>query len=142
MSLRIGFVGLGNMGTQMANNLGRYAASQSPPLPPLTIWNRSPEKYAAVSTDNPKAHFVQGKDAGPEEVVKRSDVVFTCLLNDAVADEVYSRMIAAVGNSRCIFVDHSSLNPKTAGESRRCDSLKSFSISMYISARPQPRSRH
>lgn len=36
---RIGFVGLGNMGSYMCANLVRWSQSQG--LPPVTVWNRT-----------------------------------------------------------------------------------------------------
>ncbi|KAM3442399.1 hypothetical protein MY4824_000993 [Beauveria thailandica] len=67
--MRVGFMGLGFMGTPMALNLAKKF--------PLTVWNRSAAKYepfrstSATIADSPAA------------VLRRSDVVFTMLFNEA-----------------------------------------------------------
>jgi len=110
---KIGYVGLGNIGVQVCNNLGRYASSNN--LPPLSIWNRSPEKYTQVAEDCKGAHLAKEV----EEVVERSNVIFTCLLDDTAAENVYGKMFEAVkgeGEEGLVFADQSTLNPKTASE--------------------------
>jgi hypothetical protein len=51
-----------------------------------------------------------------------------CLLNDPVAEEVYERLFAAVrenkGKDKVVFVDQSSLKPRTSSECRGVDSGK------------------
>ncbi|ORY26971.1 NAD binding domain of 6-phosphogluconate dehydrogenase-domain-containing protein [Naematelia encephala] len=108
---RIGYVGLGNMGTHMCNNLGRYASQNQ--LSPLTIWNRSTDKYASVSEDCKGAHLAHQVSEVPE----KSNIIFTCLLNDAAALDVYGQMLKVV-KAKTIFVDQSSLNPKTSRKLR------------------------
>ncbi|KAM3445241.1 hypothetical protein NHJ13734_000579 [Beauveria thailandica] len=67
--MRVGFMGLGFMGTPMALNLAKKF--------PLTVWNRTAAKYepfrstSATIADSPAA------------VLRRSDVVFTMLFNEA-----------------------------------------------------------
>ncbi|OAA43446.1 3-hydroxyacid dehydrogenase/reductase [Beauveria brongniartii RCEF 3172] len=67
--MRVGFMGLGFMGTPMALNLAQKF--------PLTVWNRTAAKYepfrctSATIADSPAA------------VLRGSDVVFTMLVNEA-----------------------------------------------------------
>lgn len=116
MSFRIGYVGLGNMGGPIFTNLVKYATSNNLPAP--CAWNIVKARYDELRPDCPGALFCEEL----EEVVGRSNVVFTCLLNDPVAEEVYERLFAAVreskGKDKVVFVDQSSLKPRTSSECR------------------------
>jgi len=108
--VRIGYVGLGNMGIHMCANLGKYAAANG--LPPLTVWNRSPDKYEQLSKEDvPNAHFAKSL----EDLAPRCDLIFGCLLNDAVAQETYEKLFKTA-KAGTIFADQSSLNPKTSAK--------------------------
>ncbi len=69
-SKRIGFAGLGAMGSRMARRL--HAAGY-----PLTVWNRSP---AAAEPFRANGVAVA---ASPAELAARSDVVVSMLFDDA-----------------------------------------------------------
>jgi 3-hydroxyisobutyrate dehydrogenase-like beta-hydroxyacid dehydrogenase len=73
--MRIGFLGLGNMGAPIAANLARAGHD-------VSIWNRSADK--ARSLVDAGATLV----ANPKAVASRSDVVFTMLADDAALDSV------------------------------------------------------
>ncbi len=100
-----GFLGLGNMGLEMANNLAKYAKEHNHPQ--ISVWNRTASKCEKLSDVNvcPK----------PEQVVARSDIVFTCFINDQAVEEIYGQMLGH-GRKGVIFVDHSTILPSTAGE--------------------------
>ncbi|KAL9570956.1 hypothetical protein ACKAV7_005293 [Fusarium commune] len=66
--MRIGFLGLGTMGTPMALNLRRQF--------PVTVWNRNGAKCTPLIEAGAKAAKT------PSEVVEKSDVIFTMLFND------------------------------------------------------------
>ncbi|KAF9775358.1 hypothetical protein IL306_006534 [Fusarium sp. DS 682] len=72
--MRIGFLGLGTMGTPMALNLCRKF--------PVTVWNRSPSKYSALL----KAGATIGKT--PSDVVERSDCIFAMLFDGPAIQSV------------------------------------------------------
>ncbi|KAI1194911.1 hypothetical protein F5X97DRAFT_309639 [Nemania serpens] len=72
--MRIGFLGLGTMGTPMALNLSRHF--------PLTVWNRSSSRYPPLIAAGAKV------GAAPSEVAQNSDVIFTMLYDGAAIDEV------------------------------------------------------
>ena len=73
--MRIGFLGLGNMGTPMA--LRMLAAGYE-----LSVWNRSEERT------KPLIHEGAIAAATPAEAELGCDVVITMLLDDAAYDEV------------------------------------------------------
>src|SRR3984957_19750024 len=73
--MRIGFLGLGNMGTPMALRL--LAAGFE-----LSVWNRSEERTKPLIRDGAIAA------ATPAETELGSDAVITMLLDDAAYEEV------------------------------------------------------
>lgn len=100
MSFQIGYVGLGNMGTPIFLNLARHAKANGWPVP--CAWNIDQSRYDEIRAQSDHLHLCEQLS----EVVERSNVVFTCLLNDPVAEEVYERLFAAVGaKAKVIFVD-------------------------------------
>ncbi|KGB75866.2 hypothetical protein CNBG_1704 [Cryptococcus deuterogattii R265] len=108
-SFQIGYVGLGNMGTPIFLNLARHAKANGWSAP--CAWNIDQSRYNEIRAHNDHLYLCEQLS----EVVKRSNVVFTCLLNDPVAEEVYQRLFATVDSkAKMIFVDQSSLKPKTS----------------------------
>jgi 3-hydroxyisobutyrate dehydrogenase-like beta-hydroxyacid dehydrogenase len=75
--MRIGFLGLGNMGAPIAANLARAGHD-------VSIWNRTADK--ARSLVDAGATLV----GNPKAVASRSDVLFTMLADDAALDSVLS----------------------------------------------------
>jgi 3-hydroxyisobutyrate dehydrogenase-like beta-hydroxyacid dehydrogenase len=115
MSYRIGYIGLGALGSNIAPNLAAYAQSNS--LPPISVWNRSTDKYASLKPSFPEdTHYANEV----EELVDKCDVIFTCLVNDAADEEVYEKLVAAMGKGkgkgRIAFADQSTIKPGTAGQ--------------------------
>ncbi|KAI1129447.1 hypothetical protein F5Y10DRAFT_151583 [Nemania abortiva] len=72
--MRIGFIGLGTMGTPMALNLARKF--------PITVWNRSPSRYPPLAAAGARI------GATPSEVARDSDVIFTMLFDAPAISEV------------------------------------------------------
>ena len=66
---RIGFIGLGNMGKPMAENLARAGF-------PMTVLDLDPEPVAALKA--------LGADsaASPREVAEKSDIICSVVMND------------------------------------------------------------
>jgi 3-hydroxyisobutyrate dehydrogenase len=93
----LGFIGLGIMGSGMANNLVKAGHS-------LTVWNRSPERAtvvpgAAVATE-------------PGGVAEAADVVFICVSDTPDVDEICfgdGEVVQRMGSG--ILVDHSTISP-------------------------------
>ena len=73
--MRIGFLGLGNMGVPMAKRL--LAARHE-----LIVWNRTHERTALLTREGAQAA------ATPADVARASDVVITLLFDDAAHEEV------------------------------------------------------
>lgn len=107
MAVKIGWIGLGEMGLGMAVNLQKYLASQSSQL---TVWNRSPGKTDLIQQQG--AHVA----SSIEDVVSRSNVIFTSLSNDAAVDSVYSQLFALASQTQqpLIFVETSTIHPTQA----------------------------
>jgi 3-hydroxyisobutyrate dehydrogenase-like beta-hydroxyacid dehydrogenase len=100
-----GFVGLGNMGVNMAFNLSTYAEEQG--LPKVNLWNRTPSKAQTLAEGHCQV-------AGSlDELASSCDIVHGCLANDDVALLIYTQLFAAEKKGG-IYVDHSTLFPATS----------------------------
>lgn len=106
-SKTFGFVGLGNMGSQMAFNLATYAQHNA--LPRVKIWNRTRSKIEYLAQE---AHC--DIVSSLEEIADQCDIVHTCLANDEVAFSVYHQFFQVANVRDTIFVDHSTLFPTTS----------------------------
>lgn len=73
--MRLGFLGLGVMGSPMARNLAKKY--------PLMAWNRSPAKYATLK----QAGAVSFGET-PAKVVENSDIIFVMLFNAAAIQSI------------------------------------------------------
>ena len=100
-----GFVGLGNMGINMAANLSKCAAEKG--APKVRVWNRTPGKAEALM----EGHCQLSRSL--DELASCCDIVHGCLANDEVALSVYRQLFAA-NKAGAIYVDHSTLFPTTA----------------------------
>ncbi|KAH7043554.1 NAD binding domain of 6-phosphogluconate dehydrogenase-domain-containing protein [Linnemannia elongata] len=118
---RIGWIGLGEMGSGMAKNLHAYLASNGSHL---TVWNRSPEKTDAIKEQG--AHVA----TSIENLASTSNVIFTSLANDAAVENVYEQLVqlATKVQEQIIFVECSTIHPTTATK-----------ISQLVAAYPQHR---
>lgn len=106
-SYTFGFVGLGNMGSNMAHNLSVFAEKRG--MPKVRVWNRTRGKVEYL-VDEAYCEFASSMD----EISRTCDIVQTCLANDEVAISIYRTFFAAENVSGTIFVDHSTLYPTTA----------------------------
>ncbi|KAI1212603.1 NAD(P)-binding protein [Annulohypoxylon truncatum] len=98
-----GFVGLGNMGSVMSQNLADYAQKEG--FPKVKIWNRSRSKSEQLATEG----FFEISDT-LEDLARRCNIIHACLANDEVALSVY-RQILDVAKPGIVLVDHSTLYP-------------------------------
>lgn len=80
--MRVGFVGIGHMGEPMARNLLRAGI-------PLTIWNRSPEKCAAL------VDFGATQAASLQDLFKTATTVLLMLFDSAAIDAILGRQTPA-----------------------------------------------
>ncbi|KAI1088913.1 NAD(P)-binding protein [Rostrohypoxylon terebratum] len=100
-SLSLGFVGLGNLGSVMSQNLATYAQKEG--FPKVKIWNRSRGKAEQLARDG----YFEVSDT-LEDLAKRCDIIHACLANDEVALSVY-RQILSDAKPGVVLVDHSTL---------------------------------
>ena len=97
-AIRVGFLGLGTMGTPMAINLCRRF--------PVTVWNRSPGKYIAVQQAGAKIAET------PSQAVEGSDVIFSMLFDGKATAETVSSLGSTIRgktlvNTASLAVDES-----------------------------------
>ncbi|KAF9175235.1 hypothetical protein BGX21_005862 [Mortierella sp. AD011] len=104
---RIGWIGLGEMGYNMADNLQRYLSSQSLTM---TVWNRTPGN--ALKMQHHGAHIARSI----EDLVAQSNIIFTSLADDAAVEEVYEILFDLAGQVEhsIIFVETSTIYPTLA----------------------------
>jgi len=115
-----GFVGLGNMGYEMALNL----AKDLPDGHHLTVWNRTAAKSQELQKDAGPGKIVIAHSVS--EVVQRAYIIFTSLSNDNVVEDIYEKMYRAheakdhqMTGSRVrttIFVEMSTIYPTLAAK--------------------------
>lgn len=100
-SVTVSFLGIGLMGNPMASRLLEAGY-------PVTVWNRTPEKAAALAG---KARLADT----PANAVQGADVVITMLENGEVVDSVLyqSRAIETLGQG-ALVIDMSSIEPERA----------------------------
>ena len=111
-STKIGYLGLGNMGSVLSVSIADYAKEYG--LPPLVVWNRSETKFTAI-----KDSLNGGKYAScVADVLKECDVVFSCLANDQAVDDVYAQVVKELEASKkvVVFVDQSTIKPITSSK--------------------------
>jgi 3-hydroxyisobutyrate dehydrogenase-like beta-hydroxyacid dehydrogenase len=101
---RIGFLGLGRMGTRIARNIGAAGF-------PLTVWNRTRGTAEAVADD-----ISATLGDGPAEVAANTDVVMTMLSDDAAVEAVYLAEDGILAGIRpgAVAVDLSTVDPATS----------------------------
>lgn len=94
---RIGWIGLGNMGTPMANNLSKTGF-------PLTVFNRSADKTKSFKNSN----VIIAQNIS--ELVEHSDIIFTMLSNDEAVSMVYEEIFGVEEISEKLFIDMSTIS--------------------------------
>ena len=104
----VGFLGLGIMGEGMARNLLGAGF-------PLTVWNRTAPKSAALVKEG--ATLGQG----PADVAERSDIVFVCVSDTPDVEEVVLGPGGVLVGARpgSLVVDMSTISPATTREISR-----------------------
>src|SRR6202048_3285752 len=97
---RLGFIGLGLMGTAMSLRLLEKGWA-------LNVWNLEPERIAAVAQAGATAM------ASPAAVTRESDIVLMCVLHtQAVEQCVFGpNGIATAANASKLLIDHSTIDP-------------------------------
>jgi 3-hydroxyisobutyrate dehydrogenase len=100
---RLGYLGLGLMGTPMSRRLLKAGYQ-------VTVWNRSEGKVAPLVDAGAKLA------ATPRDVLAGSDVVFMCVTDAAAVEEVIfgPEGISAAAGAGKLVVDFSSIHPDSA----------------------------
>lgn len=104
MAERVGFIGLGIMGSRQAANLRRAGFE-------LTVWSRTREKAATWA-----AEHGAWLAASPREVAERADVVVTMVVDGPQVEAVLFGRDGAAESAApgTLFVDMSTIAPATA----------------------------
>ena len=113
----MGLVGLGNMGTAIAERLLDAGF-------PLVVTNRTREKAEPLAARGAQVATT------PEELVEQVDVVLTSLADDAAFEEVAGRVVAAA-RPGTVLVDTSTVSPEA---SARIASLAETASVRYLRA--------
>jgi 3-hydroxyisobutyrate dehydrogenase len=102
---KVGFLGLGTMGSAMAANLARAGF-------PLTVWNRTPGRAG------PLLALGAVEANSPREVARASEVVLTCVTDSPQVTEVLFGPdgLAEGFASGSLFIDCSTISPASARE--------------------------
>jgi 3-hydroxyisobutyrate dehydrogenase len=119
MQRRIGFAGLGLMGSRMARQLIEKGF-------PLTVWNRSPDRARALEAAGARVA------ESPRALAEASDVVVACVADPAALERVVFADDGVLAGARVgfRFVDASTVSPDTsrrvaaAFRARGADSLE------------------
>jgi 3-hydroxyisobutyrate dehydrogenase len=100
---RLGYLGLGLMGTPMARRL--LAAGYD-----VTVWNRSTDKAAALVAAGAK------RATSPRDVLASAGIVFMCVTDATAVDEVIFGLqgLSAAPGAGKLMVDFSSIHPDAA----------------------------
>jgi 3-hydroxyisobutyrate dehydrogenase len=101
--MRVGFIGLGAMGTRMA---GRLLAAHHY----VVVYNRTPERTRPLEQRGAKVA------ATPKELAAGVEIVFSSVANDAALEQVMFGPDGALAGTRAgtIVVEMSTVNPRTS----------------------------
>ena len=103
--MKIGFIGLGNMGQGMADNLLNKGAD-------LMVFTRSLEKISAMKKKGAKGA------SSIEEISKETELIFICLPNVETSIQIVKGIKNYSNDVKCVS-DHSTVSLKTTIESHR-----------------------
>lgn len=98
---KVGFIGLGNMGHPMAENLEKAGFS-------LSVYNRTAEKAEDFKEKSKVCSTVS-------ELVQNSDIIFTMLTNDTAVKAVYEEIFTQNITGK-LFIDMSTISPEASRE--------------------------
>jgi 3-hydroxyisobutyrate dehydrogenase len=101
--LKIGWIGLGNMGNPMVQNLLKAGY-------PVTVFNRSKDKEA------PLIELGAYAAVSPEDLIRTCDIVITMLSNDTAVKDVFENKngLLATLNPGKLIINMSTVSPETS----------------------------
>jgi 3-hydroxyisobutyrate dehydrogenase-like beta-hydroxyacid dehydrogenase len=105
---RIGFIGLGIMGSGMVANLVKAGHE-------VTVWNRSDSKYAQIEKVGAKTV------TDPNQLLPGADFLMYCLADDAAVDALFLKgpSLASKVEKGTIVIDLSTIDPDTSAAERK-----------------------
>ncbi|KAF7858023.1 hypothetical protein EAF04_009379 [Stromatinia cepivora] len=106
MGLQLAWIGLGNMGRGMCKNLVEKGQLDKP----LILFNRTTQRAEDLSKSLPSGKSTVSSSIA--DLVSRSDIIFTCVGDDAAINETIDEGIKN-GASGKLFVDCSTVHPDT-----------------------------
>lgn len=114
---RIGWIGLGLLGFEMAQHIQKYLHTHN--LPNLTVWNRTVSKAENFRTvAAPGVHVVHSLEeffvSAADGSRTKANIIFTSLTNDAAVEQVYETLLrcAATAQEQIVFVETGTLYPE------------------------------
>ncbi|KAF3922942.1 hypothetical protein ABW20_dc0101539 [Dactylellina cionopaga] len=110
--VQIGWIGLGNMGAAMAPNLAKHYHHDKP----LLLFNRNNTKSHDLAASLKSDGVTVAVSDSIAELVQSSDVIFTCLANDAAITDTIKAAVASGDISGKLFVESSTVAPKCTNE--------------------------
>ncbi len=118
--MKVGFVGLGNMGQGMANNLLSKGAA-------LVVWSRTRAKVDAMSLAGASVA------ESPADLSGQCDIVLSCLDSVETTRRVFLGRGGLIENARCgaVLADHGTVDIST---SRDCASAASAAGAAFLDA--------
>ncbi|KAI1389943.1 6-phosphogluconate dehydrogenase [Hypoxylon trugodes] len=103
---QVGWIGLGSMGIGMSKNLQKHLSSTS--APPLIYTNRT------ISRGDPLKAIGAVAAESVGEVAKKSDIIFSCVSDDAALRHVADEIVASGNINGKVYVDCSTVHPDTS----------------------------
>jgi 3-hydroxyisobutyrate dehydrogenase-like beta-hydroxyacid dehydrogenase len=115
--MRVGFIGLGNMGVGMANNVLKAGHD-------LTVWNRTPAKVDELVSHGAK------RAATPAELTRNVDLVLACLADIKTSREIFLASGGVIESCRRgqVLVDHATVDINTSRDCYRAARAKGASF--------------
>lgn len=109
MAPQLAWIGLGNMGRGMCKNLVEKGQLDKP----LIIYNRTKKRCEDLSKSLPSGKSTVASSI--EEAVSKSDIIFTCVGDDAAITETIDAALKGDTKGK-LFVDCSTIHPETSEE--------------------------
>ncbi|CCF34098.1 6-phosphogluconate dehydrogenase [Colletotrichum higginsianum] len=103
---QVGWIGLGSMGIGMSRNLQKFISSSG--APSLIYTNRT------LSRGDSLRELGAIPAETVSEVARKSDVIFSCVSNDAVLQDTANEIIKSGDITNKIYVDCSTVHPDTS----------------------------
>ncbi len=127
MEVRVGFIGLGNMGHPMAHNILKAGF-------PLWVYNRTKEKAATLLEQGAKWA------ASPAELASQCDVVVSMVANDAALNEIVDGSAGVISSSKkpSVHISMSTVSPELSASLEKKHREKGIAfLAAPVSGRPE-----